>query len=93
MFGYWQDFMTVAALGLEAQGVIAMRLVKIAAGGPAADAECKRMVREKFDAIAAAQAAAFAALAGGQSMEAAARLALAPVCRRVRANRRRLSRG
>jgi len=93
MFDYWQDWMEAATLGLEAQGVIAMRLAKIAAGGPAADAECRRMVQEKFAAADAARAAAFGALAEGRSMEAAARLALAPLQRRVRANHRRLSRG
>ena len=93
MFSFWQDWMDAAALGLEAQGVIARRLVKIAAGGPAADAECRRMVEEKFAAAAAAQAAAVGALAVGMSMDAAARLALAPLRRRVRANHPRLSRG
>jgi hypothetical protein len=93
MFTEWSDFIAVAGLALEAQGVIAMRLMKIAAGGPEADAECECMVTEKFLAASAAQAAATAALANGQSFEAAARLALAPIRRRVRQNLRRLSRG
>jgi hypothetical protein len=93
MLNYWQDWMDAAVLGFQAQSVIAMRLLKIAAGGPAADAECKRMVREKFDAAAAAQAAALGALAGGASVDVAARLAMVPVRRRVNANHRRLSRG
>ncbi len=93
MFGLWKDWCDVAALGLEAQSVIAMRLVKIAGGGPAAAAECRRMVEEKFIAVAAAQAAALNALAGGQSVDAASRLALAPIKRRVHANHERLSRG
>jgi hypothetical protein len=82
-----------AALVLEAQGVIAMRLVKIAAGGPAADAECHLMVAEKFAAYAAAHGVAAAALASGKSFPDAAALALVPVRREVRANHRRLSRG
>jgi hypothetical protein len=93
MFTEWSDWIAVTGLALEAQGVIAMRLMKIAEGGPEADAECQRMVSEKFAAASAAQAAATAALASGQSFETAARLALAPIRRRVRANLRRLSRG
>jgi hypothetical protein len=50
------------------------------------------MVTEKFAATSAALAAATSALAGGKSFEAAAKLALAPIRRRVRANHRRLSR-
>ena len=93
MFTDWSEWMAVGAvLALEAQGVIAMRLMKIAEGGPEADAECERMVTEKFAATSAALAAATSALAGGKSFEAAAKLALAPIRRRVRASHRRLSR-
>ena len=69
-----------------------MRLMKIAEGGPEADVECHRMVMEKFVAASAALAVATKALASGKSMEAAAKLALAPIRRRVRTNYRRLSR-
>jgi hypothetical protein len=93
MFNDWNDWFAVGALALEAQGVIAMRLLKIAEGGPEADAECQRMVTEKFAAGSAALSAATAALAGGKGIEAAARLALAPIRGRVRANLQRLSRG
>ena len=68
--------------------MIAMRLAKIAAGGPDAEAECLLMVKEKF---AAAQAVATAALVSGESVESAARLALAPIQCRVHANHCRLS--
>ena len=93
MFDFWTNWIEAAALWLEAQSVIAMRLVKIAAGGPAADAEWKLMVAEKFAAVAAAHDAASTALAGGESLQAATALALAPVRRSVRANHQRLSRG
>jgi hypothetical protein len=94
MFNDWSDWIAVGALfALEAQGVIAMRLMKIAEGGPEADAECQRMVTEKFAAASASLAAATKALATGKSFEAAAKLALAPIRRSVRANHRRLSRG
>jgi len=93
MFDFWNDWFDAAALAFEAQGVIAMRLVKIAAGGPAADAECELMVAEKFAAYAAAHGAAFSALANGKSLQDAAALAMAPVRREVHANHLRLARG
>jgi hypothetical protein len=93
MFDFWTDIFNAAILGLEAQGVIALRLARIAAGGPAAGAECQLMVEEKFAAAFAASAAAAAALAGGRSIQDAAALALVPVRQRVHANHRRLMRG
>jgi hypothetical protein len=93
MFDFWNDWFDAAALAVEAQGVIAMRLLKIAAGGPDADAECQLMVAEKFAAYAAAHGVAAAALANGRSLHDAAALALAPVRRKVHANHLRLSRG
>jgi len=79
-------------MGLDAQGVIAMRLARISAGGPKADAESRRMVTEKIAAAATAQVAAATALATGKGVDAAASAALAPIKRAVRANHRRLSR-
>jgi len=70
--------------GFEAQHVIALRLVKLAAGGPAAELEARRMVTEKI----AASAEAVATLATGGSPQ--------TVLRRyrtiMRANTKRLSR-
>jgi hypothetical protein len=93
MFDFWTDWIDAAALGIEAQGVIAMRLLKIAAGGAAADAECQLMVAEKFAAITDGQGAAAAALVRGQGFQVATALAMAPMRRRVRANHQRLSEG
>jgi hypothetical protein len=93
MFDFWSDWIDAATLGFEAQGVIAMRLMKIAAGGPAADAECELMFAEKFAAVAAAQTTVATALAGGSSLQDAVGMALAPIRREVRANHVRLSQG
>jgi hypothetical protein len=41
-------------LGLEAQRVIGLRLIKLSGGGPAAQAEALRMVSEKTAALAEA---------------------------------------
>jgi hypothetical protein len=86
----WFD---AAQFGFEAQSVIAMRLMKIAAGGQEGAAECTRMVLEKFDVAGASVTAGALALAGGKSIGAAARLAIIPVRRRVHANHLRLMQG
>jgi len=92
MHAPWKLWTDAWQLGLDAQRVIAMRLVRISAGGARADAECRRMVAEKIAAATAAQRAAAAALAAGKGIETVATVALAPVKRAVRANHRRLSR-
>jgi len=92
MSAYWKLWMDAWSVGLEAQRVIAMRVARISHGGAKADAECRRMVSEKFTAAAAARAAGAAALAADKGIDTAAALALAPVMRKVRANHRRLSR-
>jgi hypothetical protein len=88
----WNMWIKGWQLGLDAQHVIAMRMLRLSAGGAQANAECRRMVTEKIAAGAAAHAAALAALVNGKGVEAAARQALIPIQRTVRANRRRLGR-
>ena len=57
MFKTWIALTWDAALlGLETQRVMSLRLIKIAAGGPAAQAEARRMVTEKTAALAEAAA-------------------------------------
>jgi hypothetical protein len=90
---FLKSWFDAAQFGLEVQNVIAMRVMKIAAGGQDGAAECTRMVLEKFDAAGASVTAVALALAGGKSMEAAAQLAMIPVRRRVDANHLRLTRG
>jgi hypothetical protein len=88
---FWKSWIDAAEFALDTQGVIGMRLIKIAFGGPAGAAEWAAMVTEKFVAAGAAQSAGVIALASGKGLEAAAELALGPVRQRVRANHRRLS--
>jgi hypothetical protein len=78
------------SLGMEASSVIALRTLKIAAGGVAAEVEARRMVSEKIEAGLALQALA---LTGGLGLTAdvAATKMLAHYRRKVRANRRRLA--
>jgi hypothetical protein len=78
------------ALGLEASAVIGLRTLKIAAGGPGAEAEAHRMVREKVETAADLQTKALTGALGFTGPGAAAKT-LAHYRRKVRANRRRLS--
>jgi hypothetical protein len=80
---WWNLSYDIVAANLEAHRVIALRLMKLAQGGPAAQMEAQKMVSEKM----AASAEAAAMLGGGGS--------LASVVRRyrtiIRANGKRLS--
>jgi len=61
-FRVWNNWFSVssqtAMLALEAQSVIALRLMRIAAGGALARSETTRMVMEKAQALGEAQAVA-----------------------------------
>ena len=80
------------SLGVEAASVIGLRSLKMAAGGPAADAESRLMVAEKIDASLAWQALAMSGGLGLTPQSAAAKT-LTHYRRKVRANRRRLLKG
>ncbi len=78
------------SLGFEASAVMGLRVLKIAQGGAAGQAEAERMVSEKVDAAMALQAGALTGGLGATPASAAART-IAHYRRKVRANRRRLS--
>ena len=78
-------------LGIEAQQVIGLRMLRLARGGTLAQRETQRMIVEKGAALIASQFAAAAALAGGGRHNAAGR-ALRPYQRAVSRNRHRLTR-
>lgn len=79
-------------LGAEAASVIALRSAKMALGGTDAQLEAQRMVAEKAEA-AWDLGVLFATGGLGQRPETIARRTVAHYGKRVRANRRRLSRG
>ena len=79
-------------LGWEAQTVIGLRMLKLAAGGSAAAAEAERMVTEKVGAALVAQNHLIAAAMIGGTHHGPGR-ALAHYRKKVRANRRRLLKG
>ena len=75
----------------EAQAVMLLRSLRIAKGGARAEAETQRMITEKVAAVAEAQLAATAATLKGNKKHRIAKKALSVYARRVRRNRRRLS--
>jgi hypothetical protein len=87
----WTYSLNLMRLGIEAQQVIGLRMLRLARGGALAQREARRMILEKSAALMASQLAVAAALAGGRSHNAAAR-ALRPYKRAVSHNRRRLTR-
>jgi hypothetical protein len=73
---FWKPWLDAMRLGFEVQSVIALRLIKIAAGGAESNAEVTRMVTEKVKALAEAQTAGAVALAQGKSVKVASRRAM-----------------
>jgi hypothetical protein len=88
----WVDLSSQAALmGLEAQQVIALRLMRLAAGGALAESEASRMITEKVEAFSEAQAATAIATMKGHNSNQVAKKALGVYRKRIRRNRRRLT--
>jgi hypothetical protein len=80
-----------AVLGAEAAQVVGLRMARLAAGGPRANAEARRMVSEKVETAAALQAMAVTGALGWTAPRVASKT-MAHYRRKVRANRRRLLR-
>ena len=74
----------------EEQGVISMRLMCFAQGGPEADVEARLMITEKIEAFADAEVALAKALFDGEGIAVAAELTYAPLRNRLHANSDRL---
>ena len=89
----WTPNLDFARFVFDSQCVIALRMIRLAAGGKRANREAQRMIVEKGVAMAAAQMAAAAALVGGAGPSKVAKQAFGPFKRKVSRNRRRLSRG
>lgn len=78
------------ALSLEAGSVIALRTVAMTAGGPEADRESQRMVREKLHALVDLQTMFFTGRLGTNAPSALNKT-VTHYRRKVRANKRRLT--
>ena len=88
----WDAYIRAAQIGWDTNAVVAKRLMRLAVGGALAQREAQRMVAEKVAAIAEAQAAATTKMMMRGGMAAATKSASAVYQRKVRANRRRLTR-
>jgi hypothetical protein len=92
MFDPWITLgIRVFQLGIEAQSVMALRIMRLASGDARGQDELNRMVVEKMTALAEAQMAAATAIMNGHKDHVVARKALTVFRKRVRDNRRRLS--
>jgi hypothetical protein len=91
----WNDWCALsvqaARLGWEAQGVIALRVMRMATQPAHSQTEARRMVTEKVAALGEAQAVATAASMKGGKSNRVAKKVLGVYGKRVRANRRRLT--
>ena len=93
MFNSWFAFTFQAVqLGREAQSVIALRLMRLAGGGAAGVKEARLMVTDKMAALTEAQLAAAATVLTGDSHKIPDKI-LQVFKKRIRANKKRLSRG
>jgi hypothetical protein len=92
MFNPWLELSLKAVqMGMEAQSVIALRMLRLATGGARMEGEASRMVTDKVSAAEAQAVAAVSALSG-RSPHVVVSKAPRIVKKRVRANKRRLSR-
>jgi len=89
---YWNNMIGTARMLSEAQAVIGYRVLGMAGLWPVAPGETMRMTMEKAPAFAAAQVAAWQAVAAGSSPDRIVAAWLRPIGRRTRANEKRLSR-
>jgi hypothetical protein len=79
-------------LGFDAQNVIALRMMRFAKGDAGALNEARRMVVEKITASAEAQTTAASGIISGKKDTVVANKVIRVLRKRVRANKRRLSR-
>ena len=89
---WWRVGVQAWLLGVEASSVIALRMLKGAAGGAPAQEEASRMVHEKIEAGLDLQAKVMSGGLGAAPAGATSKV-ISHYRRKVKANRRRLMRG
>ena len=90
MFDVFNTWLEAVRFSADVQRVMALRMMRLASGGPLAITEARQMISEKVVAFEASQVAIVTALATGSDFYAATAEAYAPYRRCVRANRLRL---
>lgn len=88
---FWRQSLALTTLMVEAQTVIALRMMGLAGVWPVPRNETQRMIREKPPVFAESLVAANRALWLGQGPEAALTAWTRPLARKTRSNRKRLS--
>jgi hypothetical protein len=90
LFNVMNTWLEAMRFGADVQRVVALRMMRLASGGPLAATEARQMISEKVAAFTEAQVAIATALATGSSLYAATAEAYVPYQRCVRANCLRL---
>ncbi len=90
---YWALGVRTTQMMVEAQTVIAFRLLGMAGGWPVSASESTRMVLEKGPAFMRAYGDATVAAMRGKRPDEIAAAALQPISRKTRSNAKRLRRG
>jgi hypothetical protein len=90
LFDVINTWLEAVRFSADVQRVMALRMMRLASGGPLAVTEARQMISEKVVAFEASQVAIVTALAIGSDFYAATAEAYAPYRRCVRANRLRL---
>jgi hypothetical protein len=90
MFNIMSSWIEATRFGRDINDVVAMRMMRLASGGPLAATEARRMVLEKVVALGEANVTIMTAMATGRSLSAASKKNYARYRSRVRANRRRI---
>lgn len=92
-FDYWLLGLRMTHMLVEAQTVVALRMMGMAGGWPVSATENTRMVNEKGPAFIKAAGAATAAAMKGRRPDQIVDAALRPIGLKTRSNARRLSKG
>ena len=90
MFDVINTWLEVVRFSADVQRVMALRMMRLASGGPLAVTEARQMISEKIAAFEASQMAIVTALATGSGLYAATAEAYVPYRSCVRANCLRL---
>jgi hypothetical protein len=95
LLGLWNQWtawpVRIAALNLEAQQVMALRMWRLMTGGQRAQTEIARMIAEKAAALSEAHVGGAAIVLRGGNQQRVAKNTLRVYRRRVRRNKRRLA--
>jgi hypothetical protein len=91
MFNPWLASLKAVQMGVEAQSVLAIGMLRLATGGARLEAEASRMVTDKVDAAAEPHPVVAVSALNSRSLHVVTSKAPRAPKKRVRASKRRLS--